>query len=223
MTSRPGLLIAGALVASVVVGCSVSAPVEPPPPGWGQAEAPPAAAGQVRPVALRIDSIGLSGREWLEVGQDERGAVEVPDVKTPEVLGVYCPAWRWTLQATPDDPDCGAPVPGEAGNAVVLAHNQGSGKQGAFYRLHQVNLGALVEVDRSDGQTAVFKVTRVRTVPKTQFPTDAVFNDDTPGQRLVMITCGQDWDLKNHRSRDQVIVFSELVTLRPTQLTTPAK
>ena len=53
--------------------------------------------------------------------------------------------------------------------------------------------GSQVLVDRADGQRAVFEVSRVDTIPKDSFPTDAVYND-TPNSQLRLITCGGEYD-----------------------------
>ena len=62
-------------------------------------------------------------------------------------------------------------------------------------------------VDRADGSTAEFRVTQVKQVAKSDFPTDEVYAPDlAPSLRLI--TCGGDFDYRTHNYLDNVIVFA---------------
>ena len=60
-------------------------------------------------------------------------------------------------------------------------------------------------VRRSDGRVVRFAVTRVREVPKAQFPTAAVYAP-TARPELRLITCGGRFDRAAHSYVDNVVV-----------------
>lgn len=207
MITRFTLLVVALLA---LAGCSVipgsagqSLELSPAPP-------PPVAT----PIALRIPSIKLNTEQaWEPLGiqgpaDEQPGAVAVPDVKHPERIGWYCPA---------DPPGCGAPYPGETGPAVVLGHINGNGRDGVFAHLSQVKVGAVVEIDRGDGYTAIFRVTTSKVVPKVKFPTTEVYGD-TPTSQLRLVSCGGDFNKAARSYTGQVLVYAELTQLRPTEL-----
>ena len=67
--------------------------------------------------------------------------------------------------------------------------------------------GAAVEVDRADGSTIRFRVTALKQVAKSRFPTDEVYAPDlTPSLRLI--TCGGSFDRSIRSYRNNVIVFA---------------
>jgi hypothetical protein len=73
--------------------------------------------------------------------------------------------------------------------------------------------GDQVTVNREDGKTAVFTVTRVAQFSKSRFPSRAVYGAiDHAGLRLI--TCGGSYDAARHEYLDNVIVFARLETVR---------
>ncbi|MGH3976242.1 MAG: sortase domain-containing protein, partial [Pseudonocardiaceae bacterium] len=64
-----------------------------------------------------------------------------------------------------------------------------------------------VRIERADGRTAVFTVTRVEQIAKTAFPTEAVYGDTSDSQ-LRLITCGGDFDGTERRYLDNIIVYA---------------
>lgn len=189
-------LVAAALAAGVLTGCSVAPeqPVsEPAAPSLNQA--PP--SEDMQPIALRIPSIGVDSRDpaWLPLGiqGDEQGnrevpvtppgkagEIEVPPLADPLKLGFYCPNGF---------PVCGAPVPGQVGPTVVVGHVNGNGKAGIFAKLVKLKPGALIQIDLKSGMTVSYKVTEVSEPLKSKFPTDKVYGD-TKTPTLRLITCG---------------------------------
>lgn len=123
--------------------------------------------------------LGLQGVDGVPVTPPgKKNEIQIPD--GANTLGWYCPAKL---------PRCGAPVPGQPGPAVVLGHVNLNGKAGVFNTLAHVKVGYQIEIDRRDGATLLFKVTRVTFPKKTAFPTDEVYGDtDSPALRLI--TCG---------------------------------
>lgn len=154
-------------------------------------QAPPSVAAQ--PMSIQIPSIGVDSTRstWIPLGIQGRngikvtppgksGEIEVPPLEDALKLGWYCPDGL---------PNCGAPVPGQDGPLVVVGHINGNGKQGIFAKLSQVKVGAIVRIGRKDDRTATYHVTKISVVPKTEFPTDAVYGD-TEKPTLRLITCG---------------------------------
>lgn len=219
MTPRAWLV--GVVVAAVLVGCSVTTPPLPLPLTPEQPPVVVEPPATVTPIALRIPSIGLnSSKPWVPLGiQGEEGLpvttragdMETPDVKAPLTIGWYCPNKTGEV-AYPYN--CGAPEPGRVGSAVVASHINAGGKPGGFSKLAQLKAGALVEVDRADGQTAVFKVAKVQVIDKTNFPA-SVF-DTVSRPVLWMLSCGGRLDKAKGRYLDQVIARADLVEMKPT-------
>jgi sortase (surface protein transpeptidase) len=79
-----------------------------------------------------------------------------------------------------------------------------------FYRLKDLVPGDLVDVGRSDGKTARYRVTQVTTVEKDQFPTQQVYGP-TPGAELRLITCGGSFDRAARHYLRNVVVSGVLV------------
>jgi len=98
---------------------------------------------------------------------------------------------------------------------VIVAHVDGDGKRGLFYNLSKLQVGDRVEVERSDGKTAVFKVDRVAKYPKSEFPTRAFYSNQH-GSELHLATCGGRYDAKNRNYLGNWLVWSKLVELKPT-------
>ncbi|MDO5737476.1 MAG: sortase [Propionibacteriaceae bacterium] len=113
---------------------------------------------------------------------------------------------------TPADPDIvgwftGAHTPGAPGRAVLAGHLTWNGRHTVFARLPDLAAGAVIEVDREDGTTARFQVTKVATFEKDQFPTSEVYaSTDEPS--LVLITCGGEYSQSEHYYDSNVIAFA---------------
>ncbi|CAN5769296.1 hypothetical protein BH23ACT2_BH23ACT2_21190 [soil metagenome] len=68
-------------------------------------------------------------------------------------------------------------------------------------------------MQRADGQTAVFALTRIEQYPKDSFPTIEVYGD-TAGAALRLITCGGSFDEDTGHHRDNVVAYADLVDVR---------
>ncbi len=99
------------------------------------------------------------------------------------------------------------PRPGQAGPAVILGHVDSHTGPGVFLNLSRVPRGAVVLVDRADGSTVTFRVTNVKRVLKTRFPTDLVYAP-TLQPTLRLVTCGGSFDATRRSYRDNVIAFA---------------
>lgn len=108
----------------------------------------------------------------------------------------------------------GGPRPGRLGPAVIAAHVHWDGRWGVFQHLADLRYGDRIMVDRRDGSTATFRVTRVSRFAKANFPTKLVYgNIDHAGLRLI--TC-EGFSATEHAYLDNVVVFAMLIsTQRP--------
>jgi sortase (surface protein transpeptidase) len=143
------------------------------------------------PVRLRIPALHVTGAVQ-RLGLQPGGAIAVPS--RTDVAGWYA----------------NGPRPGQPGPAVVLGHVDSTAGPGIFFDLYRLSAGALVEVDRADGSTVTFRVTRVDRVPKTRFPTDLVYAP-TLDPTLRLVTCGGRFDPARGSYRDNVIAFADRV------------
>ncbi len=157
----------------------------PPLPASAEAEADEQVAD---PVRVRIPAIGVDAPVGpLEV--DETSVLPPPD--TDEGTGW----WR------------AGPEPGERGPAVIVGHVDSYQGPAVFVRLHEMQAGQEILVDRADGTTATFVATRVERHDKDAFPTEAVY-DDTPDPQLRLVTCGGDFDRQDRRYLDNIIIYA---------------
>jgi sortase (surface protein transpeptidase) len=146
------------------------------------------------PLSVAIPRIAVRS-PLVRLGLDVRGELEVP--QNPARAG-------WFTEGA---------TPGALGPAVIAGHVTWNGTPAVFYRLGRLRPGDRVTVDRRDGRTAVFTVTRVSQFPKTRFPTKAVYGPiDHAGLRLI--TCGGTYDSARHRYLDNVVVFASLSAVR---------
>jgi sortase (surface protein transpeptidase) len=140
------------------------------------------------PVRLRIPTIGVDAPvDPLAV--DKNGVLPPPE--TNERTGW----WR------------DGPEPGERGPAVIVGHIDSYEGPAVFIRLADLRSGDQILIDRADGSTAMFVTQRVEQHAKDDFPTQAVYGA-TPDPQLRLITCGGDFDDKDRRYLDNVIVYA---------------
>jgi hypothetical protein len=99
------------------------------------------------------------------------------------------------------------PAPGELGPAVLAGHVDSRRGPAVFFRLDQVRPGDEVLVDRADGTTVRFTVTRVASYPKTAFPTAEVYGP-APDPQLRLITCGGAFDRSRRSYLLNVVVYA---------------
>jgi LPXTG-site transpeptidase (sortase) family protein len=150
----------------------------------------------IAPTRVSIPRLGVS-ESLIRLGLNKDRTMQVP--QDPAKPGWYT----------------GAPVPGELGPAVIAGHVTWDGAPAVFFKVGSLKAGDTVEVDRKDGSTAVFAVTRTEEFRKDAFPTEEVYGFiDHAGLRLI--TCGGTYDAKARRYLSNVIVFGELVSVRHT-------
>ena len=188
---RRTILVSVAALCSATAAPGAAAAGEPP-----SAERTPVFLSVVRegapsgvvPSRLRIPSAGID-TALTAVGLGADGALAPP--ADPDAAG-------WYRQG---------PAPGSPGPAVITGHVDSTSGPGVFFPLRQVDVGDDLLVDRADGTTVRFTVTRVLSSAKGAFPTDQVYGP-TPGAELRLITCGGAFDRATGSYRDNVVVFA---------------
>ena len=139
---------------------------------------------------LQIPAIGVDS-DLMDLGLQPDGTLEVPPLGFP--AGWYT----------------GSPTPGELGPAVLVGHVHWNEQAGVFADLARLRRGDEVVVQRADGGSAVFQVTRTKQFSKDAFPTARIYGDiDHAGLRLI--TCGGRNRLTGSYE-DNVVVFASLV------------
>ena len=142
------------------------------------------------PVRVRVPGIGVDS-PLEQLGIDDGGALQTP--------ADYGRAGWFS----------GGPAPGDVGPAVLAGHVDSTDGPAVFWRLRDLVPGDDVLVDRTDGTTARFTVTRVERHPKDAFPTDEVYGP-TPDAQLRLVTCGGEFDRAARSYRDNVVVFAAM-------------
>ena len=195
-------MLIGAAVA--VLGLGVPAPDDT---GSGRTASPPAAAdtgvgrqialasgSPVRatplPVRVRIPAIGVDSPLAVLV-VDDAGALVPPDD--------FARA-GWFAAGT---------VPGDVGPSVIAGHVDSRDGPAVFFRLSELAPGDEILVERADGTTVRFTVSRTDRYPKDAFPTADIYGP-TPRAELRLITCGGEFDADQRSYRDNVVVTAIL-------------
>jgi Sortase domain len=160
-------------------------------PAVRAAEPPPAEPlPGSRPVSVSIGALDARS-EVVPLGLDDDGSMEVPQ-------GAHLAGWYEQ-----------SPTPGELGPSVLAAHVDWADEPGVFADLGGLEIGDEITVLREDGSVATFRVDRVESYPKAEFPSDAVYGDiDHAGLRLI--TCGGSFDEETGDYEENVVVFAEL-------------
>ncbi|MGC5016193.1 class F sortase [Streptosporangium sp. DT93] len=171
-----------------------SAPPAAPPPAPALPAAPPMQPSS--PVRLVIPKLGVNA-PVRSVGLDRRGAIEVPPVGNPNLVGWYR----------------SGPTPGEAGPAILLGHKDTRSGSAVFSRLDEIRNGDVIEVHRKDGIIAVYTVGGLEQAEKSVFPTARVYGK-TPNPQLHLITCGGVYDRATGHYTDNVIAYATMTSTR---------
>jgi hypothetical protein len=118
------------------------------------------------------------------------GVMQVPS--DPRVVG-----W-WTDSAAPSE---------SQGSVVIVGHVNYSGVAGALGSLPQARIGDEVGID-GPGLTARYRVTAVRTYPKSGGIPAAAFSQQAGYGRLVLITCGGPFDPETGNYEDNIVAYA---------------
>lgn len=149
------------------------------------------------PVNIEIPHIGVHTK-ILRLGLAADGTVQVPPFNHADEVGWYTHS----------------PVPGDNGPSVLIGHIDSPQGPAVFYRLATLNTGDQVRIRRKDGSVAVFRITAIRTVAKSHFPTRSVYgNLKYPGLRLI--TCGGAFDPTAGGYQGNTIAYGSLAKIIP--------
>lgn len=150
------------------------------------------------PTSLSIPAIGARS-VLLDLGLNVDGTVEVPSLDDPRSKA------GWYRNS---------PTPGSLGPAIILGHvDSRKYGPGIFYRLGELHSGQEIDVARSDGKIAVFRVDTVRSYAKDAFPSNDVYgNIDHAGLRLI--TCGGTFDRTQGSYQSNIVVYASLAGTR---------
>ena len=170
------------------------APAPPPPPPLPKVPTHGIVLDQqgpvpvAAPVAVRIPAHDVVSRV-VPVGVDQgTGELSVP--ADPAEVGWY---------------QFGS-TPGAAGTAVLAGHLDWKGRPGAFIHLDEVQPGERIEVDLGDGTSHAFVVAETHLILKTELPPDLFAR--TGPSKLVLITCGGEFDRSVRRYKQNVVVVA---------------
>jgi hypothetical protein len=190
---------------------AVSPPATPAPPA---SSASPSASASSRPSppAIATRSARLADQPPVEEARPPR-AVAIParGIRADVVSVGVEPDGQMTVPS--DVATAGwyrfGPVPGEVGSAVVAGHvDSRSQGRGAFFDLVRVRVGDEVVVTDADGVERTWVVTAREVVDKDVLPVGELYRRDGP-PRLVLITCGGDFDGSARSYESNVIVVAE--------------
>ena len=98
------------------------------------------------------------------------------------------------------------PRPGEPGSAVILGHVDSPRGPAVFSGLTGLRAGTAIHVDRADGSSVTFRVTKVKQYLQAQFPTELVYLP-TLERELRLITCGGRY-IRARGYESNVVVFA---------------
>lgn len=144
------------------------------------------------PVHIFIPKINVSA-QFVSLGLGARGELETPS--DPKTVGWYTKS----------------PSPGTLGPSIVAGHVTWNDKPGAFFRLHSLRAGDDIRIQRADGTTAVFLVTKTAKYAKDEFPTSTVYGDVGRAE-LRLITCAGEYVEATQRYLENLVVYAQLTS-----------
>lgn len=194
-----GLLVVGGFVAFWALSSHGGPPAEAQQiPASIGTTAPGAIAQPGRPLAksppvrIEIPVLGVNA-PVMRLGLNADGSVQVPPLDNHNLAGWYT----------------GSVTPGQVGASVLLGHVDSWSGGSVFFKIKTLHRGALVDVIRADGSTAVFTVLGLQKAAKVAFPTDSVYgNPGYPALRLI--TCGGPFNSATGEYLDNIIVYAQL-------------
>ena len=203
------MLALGAGLIGFGIGTGVPGSDAPPAPNGGKRVARAALIGEVNPGRhrkplverdaapprrIRIPAIGVSARV-VPLGLKPDRSLQVPQ--------------QWSQTGWYER----GPEPGEQGPAVIAGHVDSTSGPAVFYRLGQLERGALISIRRGDRSLVRFRVQGVERWPKDRFPTHRVYRP-TRNAALRLITCGGSFNGATGHYLDNTIVYASRAPAR---------
>ncbi|MGH3022960.1 MAG: class F sortase [Gaiellaceae bacterium] len=164
-------------------------------------------ASRSRPPEIRVRSARISGVRVAPRPRPRALAVPALDIRAPVVpVGVD----KDQVEIPEDARTVGwyrhGSSPGQPGSAVLVGHVDYDGTRGVFYRLRELEPGAVVRVGFS-GRERRFRVVARRSFPKGRLPARLVFAK-RGRPYLTLVTCGGDYDRSAREYASNVVVFA---------------
>lgn len=147
---------------------------------------------QPYPRYLRIPSIGVESRV-RRLGLDSKNAVGSPN-------SIYDTGWY-----------DGSVRPGEVdGSSIIVGHVAGPTQQGVFWNLSKLEVGAEVEIEKGNGQTIRYKVTKVDKLPAGDLDMTKYLKTDVAGKHdIKLITSAGKYAEISEQFAGRVVVTAE--------------
>jgi sortase (surface protein transpeptidase) len=142
------------------------------------------------PIRVSIPAIGVDARV-IRLGLNPDRTIQVPSNLAD--AGWFQPG----------------PEPGERGAAVVVGHLESRSGPGVFYRLRELPVGGVIEIQLQDGTTVRFVARSMIRVPKSRFPTKLVYAR-TKEATLRLVTCAGPLNRSTGHHQDNYIVFATI-------------
>ncbi len=148
---------------------------------------------QPYPRYLRIPSIGVESRV-RRLGLDSKNAVGSPN-------SIYDTGWY-----------DGSVRPGEVdGSSIIVGHVAGPSQQGVFWNLSRLEVGASIEIEKGNGQTLKYRVTKVDKLPPGDLDMTKYIKTDVAGKHDVkLITSAGKYAEISEQFAGRVVVTAEL-------------
>lgn len=160
----------------------------------GRVSAVPTSEPVVAPVGLSIPAMDLTA-PVRAIGVEPDGQLEIPDETE---VGWY------RLGSSP----------GRPGATVLAAHVSWNDTTGPFFRLDELEPGALVDVVLADGTTRTYQVVERAQYPKLGLPAERIWTREGD-ETIVLITCGGDFNRSIRRYTDNIVVYAVPVASTP--------
>ncbi|MFJ3405922.1 class F sortase [Promicromonospora sp. NPDC090134] len=212
----------------VIAGCTgtpgPSAPEAAPAPSAVASRLPPDGGRDVASGTDRAPQQGTADGTLGEV--PVRAAQDTPTPRPPAPVQVEVPALDVDVSVRPEGVDAqgrmalpasadqaawyrfGSAPASASGATVVAAHVDDEESVGPFARLALARSGSAVRVRTADGTTHNYTVTDVRAEAKADVSFDDLF-DRSGRPRLVLVTCGGEWDADAGSYSDNIVVTAE--------------
>jgi LPXTG-site transpeptidase (sortase) family protein len=98
-------------------------------------------------------------------------------------------------------------TPGQPGATVLAAHVSWNDTIGPFFRLAELEPGAVIKLELADRTTRLYQVVERAQYAKTELPDERVWTR-SGDETLVLITCGGDFDRQIRRYTDNIVIYA---------------
>ncbi|WNI29458.1 class F sortase [Streptomyces sp. ITFR-6] len=181
--------------------------------------APPAAAASAAPAPASASAAPKTAAPGPSLPRSEPKRLRIPAIAVDAPFTPLSIGSSGRLDAPPPNDKNLAGwfkdgvTPGERGAAIVAGHVDTTTGPAVFLQLRFLQPGSTVDITRTDGTVATFKVDTVETFSKAKFPDKRVYAD-TPDAQLRLITCGGNYNRTVKDYEDNVVVFAHLDSSR---------